>query len=88
MDAAIISSVISVIESLVAGLCVAIPLLIQTRHNSKLTTYRIEKLEEQLEKLNEKFDKHEEHTIQIAKLNTRVDSIEFHLEHIIKEEIK
>ncbi len=79
--------IVTIISSVVGGLCVAIPSVIATitsnKSNNKLTIYRIEKLEEKVDVHNhvvervyelEKKDTLREEEIKVA--NHRIDDLE------------
>ena len=82
-DPAVFSAICSILGALIGGLCVAVPSIYQSKQNSKLTAYRIEQLELSVKELNSKFDKHEEHSSQIAELRARLDAAEYHIQHIL-----
>lgn len=79
------SSITPVLTAIIGGICVAVPSIYQTRKSIELTTFRLEQLEKQIETLNEKFDKHEEHGKQIAKLETRVDAAEVAIKELLQQ---
>lgn len=86
MDSSLITAIASVVCALIGAAGVAIPMTIQGRQNTAVMSYRMEQLEKRIDDLTGKFDKHEEHTTQIAQLQTRLDAVEYHIYHNVKKD--
>lgn len=82
MDAATIGALITGIAAIVSPVAVALTSVYQTKQNNKLMLYRIDQLENSVNALSKKYDRHEQHSIQLAKLDTRIGSCEDHIERL------
>ena len=76
MEPTIITAIATVISALIGAGAVAIPMTLQSRVNAAVMENRLQQLEEQLKILNNKFEKHEEHSLQIAQLEIRMQAAE------------
>lgn len=77
------ANIASIICAIIGGLCVAVPAIFSTVKTQSVTNYRIEQLEISIKELNKRFDRHEEHTTQIAALEIRMDAAEQSIKHLM-----
>ena len=76
MEPSVITAIATVISALIGAGAVALPMTLQSRINAAVMDKRLEQLEEEVRRMNEKFERHEEHSLQIAQLEIRIQGAE------------
>lgn len=93
MDPAVIVAIVGGIAALAGALIGAIPLYLQSKNqsesnriaviqNNEVILTRLAAIEKKLDKQEQKTDKHDEHSVQIAELQARMHSVEDHIERL------
>lgn len=93
MDANVVVAIIGGIAALIGALIGAVPMYLQAKtqaennqlaliQNNKLIIHRLDEIDKKLDKQEEKNDNHDKHSIEIAKLDERIQSCEQHIERL------
>ena len=80
MDPIVIQAIAAVCSSLIGGLCVAVPSLMNTRKSTVLMEFQLEQINATVRELKEKLDEVSDIKAEIGKINVRLDGVEKDIE--------
>ena len=82
MDPTLITAATAVITSIIGGLCVAVPSLLNARKNAALMEFQLTQLHDVVRELKSKIDEMNDLKIEVEKINVRLDNIEKEVEEL------
>ena len=82
MDPTVLQAITAVITSIIGGLCVAVPAILNSRKNAAIMQFQLEQLTSTIKEMQHKLDEIADLKAEIGKINVRLNSIEKEVEEL------
>ncbi len=80
LDPTVLSAVTAIVTSIIGGLCVAVPSLLNARKNAALMEFQLDQITETVKDMKSKLDEVADIKAEIGKINVRLDGVEKDIE--------